>query len=87
MKHINQLCLRMLNDPPALMRYLSNPPPYTSALEDDEEDDYENDDDDQTNPKSSNVDCPPSSSLRPTASGLLPPVHGPKTNPCNMEET
>ncbi|MHC4797109.1 MAG: hypothetical protein ACYTF1_10740, partial [Planctomycetota bacterium] len=81
MKHINQLCLRMLNDPPALMRFLSNPPPYTSGLE---EDDDEDDEDDQTNPTSS---TDPLFNCSPPLRRRRPPVHGPKTNTRTKEET
>ncbi|MHC4800130.1 MAG: hypothetical protein ACYTF1_26115, partial [Planctomycetota bacterium] len=77
MKHINQLCLRMLNDPPALMRFLSNPPPYTSGL-------VEDDEDDQTNPTSS---TDPLFNCSPPLRRRRPPLHGPKTIPSNMEET
>ncbi|MHC4675696.1 MAG: hypothetical protein ACYTBZ_24680, partial [Planctomycetota bacterium] len=41
MKHINQLCLKMLQDPPALMRFLSNPYPMVENDEDDDQDDDE----------------------------------------------
>jgi hypothetical protein len=82
MKHINQLCLKMLQDPPALMRFLNNPPPYTSALELDDEDDDE--DDDQTNPTSS---TDPLFNCSPPLRRRRPPVHGPQTNPPNKEET
>jgi hypothetical protein len=79
-RNINQMCLRMLQDPPALMRFLNNPLLNTSGLEEDDDED----DDDQTNPS---VEGSPSSSLQPTASSLLPPVHGPKSKPSNKEET